>query len=90
MLAIAATASGLVPTRARTARRTAGVGFICATGIVVVVAVAAIGIQVGVGLMVLQLPEFRRYGLGLVITVLGGGVALAGARVRLHHLNGAA
>jgi hypothetical protein len=67
------------------ARRAAAVGSLCASGIVVAVAVAAIGIRMGVALPVfyLSLPEFHRLGLGLVATSICGGVAMAGARQRL-------
>lgn len=58
---------------------------ISASGIVVITAVGAIGIEMGIGLpgFTSRLPELHRYGLGLIVTAVGGGIALAGARARL-------
>jgi hypothetical protein len=85
LFAIPVIASGLVPPGSPMARRMIAVGSLCASGIVVGVAVAAIVIQVGVALPVFyqSLPEVHRYGLGLVATAISGGVAMAGARRRL-------
>lgn len=85
LFAIPVIGSGLVPSGSSMSRRAIAVGSLCASGIVVGVAVAAIGIRVGVAIPVfyLSLPEFHRYGLGLVATAICGGVAMAGARQRL-------
>lgn len=84
LFAIPVVGSGLVPSGSPMSRRAIAVGSLCASGIVVGVAVAAIGIQVGVAIPVfyVTLPEVRRYGIGLVATAICGGVAMAGVRQR--------
>lgn len=81
LFAIAVIASGFAATGPRWVYVLSLIG---ALGILLTAAIAAVGVQAGVGLpgVATSLPEFRRYGIGLAVTAIGGGLALAGAHLR--------